>query len=328
MKLLLIMPRFFNYPELISDELNHMGYEVDFFDDRPSTNAWVKAAIRINKNIIYAYIKKYFNEIMKTVRSKKYDVVFLISGQSLSFSEDMISEIKRCQPQARFVLYQWDSQTNFPYIKRVQKFFDKCYSFDKRDIDETPSLKFLPLFYSKTYEEIGKGNTDKDYKYDFCFVGTAHPQKYKFINMMSEQLKQVYPNQFIYYYFPSPIVYFYRKIMNKELRGAKYKEFHYTPLKEKEMDEVYKSSRCVLDSPQAGQCGLTIRVLEALGAKKKLITTNKDVVNYDFYCPENIYVYEGKIDMNNVFWGAEYKEIDEKIYKKYSLKNWIKEIVK
>ena len=81
MKLLLIMPRFFNYPELITEELKNMGYEVDFFDDRPSTNAWVKAAIRINKSLISVYIKKYFDEVMKTVRNKEYNVVFLISGQ-------------------------------------------------------------------------------------------------------------------------------------------------------------------------------------------------------------------------------------------------------
>ena len=53
-------------------------------------------------------------------------------------------------------------------------------------------IKFLPLFYSRNYEEIGN-NTKSDYKYDFCFVGTAHPKKYKFIKMMSEQLKTVYP---------------------------------------------------------------------------------------------------------------------------------------
>ena len=205
MKLLLIMPKFFNYPRLITEELNRMGYEVDFFDDRPSTNTWVKAAIRINKKLIQTYIKKYFDEVMKTVSSKKYDVVFLISGQSLSFSEDMIAYIKESQPQAKFVLYQWDSQTNFPYIKRVQHFFDKCYSFDRKDTEETPTLKFLPLFYSRVYEELGAKNK-KDFKNDFCFIGTAHPKKYKFIKMMSEQLKAVYPKQFIYFFFPSPIV--------------------------------------------------------------------------------------------------------------------------
>lgn len=326
MKLLLIMPKFFDYPEIIVTELNEMGYEVDFFDDRPSTNAWIKAAIRINKNLIGTYIKKYFESVMKTVRNKKYDVVFLISGQSLSFNESMINEIRQCQKEAKFVLYQWDSQTNFPYIKQVQKYFDKCFSFDRRDIEETPSLKFLPLFYSKKYEEIGKRN-NTNFKYDFCFVGTAHPKKYKFIKMMSEQLKSVYPNQFIYFFFPSPIVYFYRKIMNNELRKAKYNEFHYVPLKGKDMNDVYETSRCVLDSAQDGQLGLTIRVLEALGAKKKLITTNEDIINYDFYQPENIYVYDGKIDLKNIFFTHEYKEVSKEVYEKYSLRSWLKEIL-
>lgn len=326
MKLLLIMPRFFNYPELITEELENMGYEVDFFDDRPSANAWVKAAIRINKNMIGRYIKQYFEEMMNTVKNNEYDVVFLISGQSLSFSEEMIGEIKKCQEKAKFVLYQWDSQTNFPYIKEVQKYFDKCYSFDRNDVKETPSLKFLPLFYSRIYENIGS-KCYKQYKYDFCFVGTAHPKKYKFIKMMSEQLKTVYPKQFIYFFFPSPIVYFYRKIMNKELRKAKYTEFHYEPLKGKAMNDVYEASRCVLDSAQDGQLGLTIRVLEALGAKKKLITTNEDIINYDFYKPENIYLYNGEIDLNNIFFKDEYKDIDGTIYEKYSLRSWLNEIL-
>ena len=86
MKLLLIMPRFFNYPEVITDELKEMGYEVDFWDDRPSTNALVKAAIRINKNIIYKYIERYFNEIMKTVRTKKYDIIHFLRREMLDFT--------------------------------------------------------------------------------------------------------------------------------------------------------------------------------------------------------------------------------------------------
>lgn len=228
--------------------------------------------------------------------------------------------------KAKFVLYQWDSQTNFPYVKKIQKFFDKCYTFDKKDAEENTNLKFLPLFYSKIYEDIGK-KKNLDVKYDFCFVGTAHPKKYRFIKMMSQQLKKVYTRQFIYFFFPSPIVYYYRKLFNKELKNANYKEFHFKPIKNCEMKKIYETSKCVLDSSQEGQIGLTIRVFEALGAKKKLITTNEDVVNYDFYRPENIYVYDGKVDLNNVFFKSEYKDIDNTIYMKYSLRNWLNEIV-
>ena len=320
------MPNFFNYPQLICDELNSMGYEVDFFDDRPSTNPWVKAAIRVNKNFIKPYINKYFSRIMETVKSTNYDVVFLISGQSLSFSENMMQIIKNTQSQARFVLYQWDSQKNFPYIKNVQRFFDKLYSFDRRDTEENPKLKFLPLFYSKDYEKLGV-KKDATFKYDFCFVGTAHPKKYKYVNEMSEQLRNVYPKQFIYFYYPSRIVYFYRKLFNRELRKAHINDFHYSPLKWKEMHEVYIASRCVLDSAQAGQLGLTIRVIEALGAKKKLITTNEDIINYDFYRPENIYIYNGEIDLNNVFFNSDYVSVSDEIYRKYALRSWLEEIL-
>jgi hypothetical protein len=54
-KLLLIMPNFFDYPQAICEELEKMGYEVDCFDDRPSTNGMVKAIIRVNKNLIGQY---------------------------------------------------------------------------------------------------------------------------------------------------------------------------------------------------------------------------------------------------------------------------------
>jgi len=326
MKLLLIMPKFFDYPQMITEELNRMGYEVDFFDDRPSTNGWIKAVIRVNKNLIQKYISNYFKKMMETVRSKQYDVVLLISGQSLSFSEEMIKNIRDAQPLAKFVLYQWDSLKNFSYIGQMQKHFDKCYSFDKNDVQNSEVFRFLPLFYCRRYEQIGN-QTKEDFKYDFCFVGTAHPKKYKFIKLMSEQLKEVYPNQFIYYFFPSRLVFFYRKLRNVELKKAHYNEFHFTALSGKDMVDVFTDSRCVLDSAQAGQIGLTIRVLEVLGAKKKLITTNADVKNYDFYREENIYVYDGNFDMNSPFFTQPYVDVESEVYKKYSLRKWLQEVL-
>ena len=322
-KLLLIMPKFFDYPDVISEELKGMGYEVDFYDDRPSTKGIVKAIIRVNKNLLNGYIRKYFNYMMENVSKKKYDVVFLISGQSLSFSKEMIAELKASQTQAKFVLYQWDSMKNFPYIGEMHEFFERMFSFDKEDCKKNPELQFLPLFYSKKYEQIGK-NVKSQYRYDFSFVGTAHPKKYKFIKQMSSQLKDVYPKQFIYFFFPSKIVYYYRKLRNPEFKSATMSEFHFVPLKGKEMDNLISESRCILDSPQDGQIGLTIRVLEALGAKKKLITTNEDIKNYDFYKPENIYVYNGAFDYDSLFFKSDFIELEDEVYRKYSLMNWLK----
>lgn len=323
MRVMLIAPNFFDYPGQISEELRNMGHEVDWFDDRPGTNSFVKAVIRINKNLIHFIIKRYFTGIKEQIRQKQYDRVLLISGQSLSFTEDMLRELKELQTNAEFILYQWDSEKNFPYIKDVQYLFDKCYSFDRQDSCSNGRLTFLPLFYSRRYENIGK-IPQKNYKYDLMFVGTAHPKKYKFVKEMSEKLSAIYKEQYIYFFYPSRFVYLYRKLRNPELKDARYNEFHFQAVGEKEMDALLMGSNCVLDSAQDGQTGLTIRVLETLGAKRKLITTNKDVVNYDFYRPENIYVYDGGFEFSSVFFQSDYVDIEQSVYEQYSLRNWLK----
>ena len=322
MNVLLICPNFFDYPNVICEELRNMGHNVDWYDDRPSTNSIVKSIIRIKKDLINKYIKRYFEFLMSEIKEKKYDKVLLISGQSLSFSSEMFEILRKNQKDAEFILYQWDSLNNFVYIKNLKKYFDRCYSFDPKDVKENEYLYFLPLFYSRKYQDIGKRVVD-NYKYDVMFVGTAHPKKYKYINEMSLSLKEKYKNQFIYFFFPSRLVYIFRKLKNPEFRKARYSEFHFTPINGIEMNKLLKVSKCVFDSTQDGQIGLTMRVLEMLGAKRKIITTNSDVVNYDFYCKENIYVYNGKFDFNHPFFKNGYVDIDNKVYEKYSLKNWL-----
>lgn len=323
MNILLITPNFFDYPQQFVSELSEMGHCVDWYDDRPSANSLVKAIIRVNKKIINTLIKKYSKKIIKETSKKQYDKVIVVSGQSFSFDENMLIELKNQQKYAEFVLYQWDSEKNFPYIVGLQKHFHRCYSFDRMDVEKNTTLRFLPLFYCKKYENIGNQHNIQ-YKYDALFVGTAHPKKYMFINEMSMKLKRVYDKQFIFFFLPSKIVYFYRKVRNSEYKHAKISDFHFKPIKGDEIDKLLYESKCVLDSAQADQSGLTIRIIETLGAKRKLITTNSDVVNYDFYREENIYVYDGgDFDYNSPFFTNEYTEIDEDIYKKYSLRSWL-----
>ncbi len=322
MNLLLIMPKFFDYPQIIQQELEKMGYHVDFFDDRPSTNNWVKAIIRVNKNFINGYIKKYFRQIMNIIHGKEYDVVLLISGQSLSFSEGMIKELKDSLPKAKFILYQWDALKNFPYIKNMFPYFDVCFSFDKNDVEQNNDLRFLPLFYHQTYAEIGTVKQE-EYQYDCSYVGTAHPKKYESINKMSFALKDTFPRQFIYHYMPSKLKFFYHKMRDKEYKRAKLKEFETQKLSTQDIVDLIKKSRCVLDAPQGGQMGLTMRTMECLGAKRKLITTNSDIRHYDFYNESNILIFNDSIDFNSPFFTNSYQDIPEEVYEKYSLKSWL-----
>ena len=64
-----------------------------------------------------------------------------------------------------------------------------------------------------------------------------------------------------------------------------------------------------------------MRTIEMVGLRKKLITTNAEIVNYDFYDSSNICIINRNspvLDQN--FISVPYKELPDSIYQKYSLR--------
>ena len=73
------------------------------------------------------------------------------------------------------------------------------------------------------------------------------------------------------------------------------------------------------------QNGLTIRSMEVLGAGLKLITTNKNIINEDFFSEKSIMV----IDRQNIKMDSTFFDHDQisPLDKKYTLKLWLSHIL-
>ena len=71
-----------------------------------------------------------------------------------------------------------------------------------------------------------------------------------------------------------------------------------------------------------------MRSIEALGAGKKLVTTNKSIVDEDFYNSQNIHILdrEGLLEIPVGFFDVPFQAVPEDIYYKYSISGWIDEI--
>lgn len=83
-------------------------------------------------------------------------------------------------------------------------------------------------------------------------------------------------------------------------------------------------SRCIVDICVEGQEGLTLRPIDALFVKRKLITNNKNVKQMDFYHPDNIYVIEDEhLCGIEEFMRKPYHEIPNDITNQYEINNWI-----
>ena len=136
-------------------------------------------------------------------------------------------------------------------------------------------------------------------------------------------------NTFFYFYSPSKILFFFQKLFKKDFRNIQWNEVSFKSLNKFDVIDIIKKSKCIIDIQHPNQTGLTMRTIEMLGAKKKLLTTNKEIEKYDFYNKNNIFVFDRnnpKIDVE--FFIKDYESIDHITYEKYSINHWIKNIFK
>jgi hypothetical protein len=319
-KILFISPNYFDYPSIISSHLQKMGYSVHWFNDRPNNRLFSKALIRINPHLCDISIKRYFyHKIIPTAKKEQFDYVFVILGQS--FTPKMIDDLRKVIPSAFFVLYLWDSVRNFPQFLPLSKSFDKTYSFERKDSDKY-DFQFLPLFFIKSQCLT---HSQESLNIDCSFIGTIKKGKYAPISPLISELNKHFHNNYFYLYMQSQWVYFFYKIFQrKEFRFSKAKDFKFKPLDYSLVDKIACSSRFEVDIPMEGQSGLTIRVFEALANGIKLITTNKDIISYDFYNPKNILIFDCKpIDFNTPFFTAPFEAISPDVLSKYEIDNWL-----
>lgn len=92
---------------------------------------------------------------------------------------------------------------------------------------------------------------------------------------------------------------------------------------EKNLEGIYRA-KCIVDVNQKGQQGLSLRPVEALFCKKKLLTTNTNLKYEAFYNANNIFIV-GLDDWDKIdsFLNSEYQNIPEDVINNYDINTWI-----
>jgi hypothetical protein len=258
--------------------------------------------------------EKLINTLSKT--GIRYDYIFVIKGEKLT--NKFLIDLKQLNPKAQFIQYMWDD------VNRVANFFDnmhiydKIYSFDKKNAEQY-CLEFLPLFFCDEFKSIC--NTDK--KIDVYFSGWEHSDRRQLIEIIIPILKE---NNSSYYFHIYTGLW---KVLRQKIKKMDFKKepdyIKYNTLSLKKNAELTLKSRILIDIQHPTQSGLTMRTIEALAAKCKLITTNSDIKKYDFYDANNILIIDrDRPIIDSKFLYTPYKNVPEDIVEKYSLTNWIK----
>ena len=289
-KILFFCPAFRNYDEAIKNKLIELGADVIQYSNHPhgliydfilSSNQLRTRFRSILENKRERYIKK----ISREIKNKKFDIVFVIKGDTLP--KWFLTELRNNNKSARFVLYQWDSLKALCITKsdfnKLFDLYDFIFSFDPVDCQNIPGLIYRPSFYIDNYGQLAEKETKKVIELDLFSVGVGSHDRFYLMKQIANKnptlkfkfyLNVVFFSKYIRYVF-CPISGFTFYLKNLPQDKILHKLIHF---------------KAVVDVPSSYQNGLTMRTFETLAAQKKLITTNKNILNEPFYHPDNILV--------------------------------------
>lgn len=318
---LLICPKYFNYEIEIKKSLEELGAFTLWYDERPSNSFLTKVLIRLSNKILPRKIEKYYKGIIDELEKREIQPDFIFFVNPESAGREQILSLKTYAPQAKLILYMWDSLKNKRNAASILSCFDSISTFDPADAQKY-GMKLRPLFYIDKYASEFQTN----FEYDFLFIGTAHSDRYLLVKKIIEKL----PSNLIvktHFFLSSRKLFWLKKVLHKEFRKVKLGDISFLPLNQHDVAKLVGKSRVVIDINHPQQIGLTMRTLETLGARRKLVTTNEDVTKYDFFREENIYV----INRNNPVIPEEFIKqdlisLESKILFKYSIEGWISEL--
>lgn len=318
MNVLLIAPRFYDYDTKIKEEIERQGHTVDIFCEyKERYSVFTKIIARfINKKLRIKNNRNKQKIILEKSIHKRYNIILVIVGRFLT--RDFVQNLRTQQSEAKFILYLWDDVKRCESFDDIHTYFDTIYSFDRKNCIDY-GYKFLPLFYTRDFKPVICRKTISIYG-----AFSAHSDRIQIIKKIARQTSDAY----FYIFYLSKMDWLKYLILGKKENLNNQIHMSIVSLSESQNIQNMQKAKCILDIQHPAQTGLTIRSIESIGCEKKLITTNTDIVNYDFYNPQNIAI----IDRDNPliskdFFDTDYVRLDEKIYRQYSIEQFVKKLL-
>ena len=262
----------------------------------------------------YSLIFRIIRKVMKMLRLwfifplfygkwKKYlrdTELIILFDAGLEDEAKLTSYIKKNNPSLKLVFWYWNPVTPKNNAALNNKNIDEVWTYNRFDAKKY-NLKYSPQFYRQILD--GRVSNGMVSDIDMIFLGKDKGRKKILQGLEKNAVAMGLKCDFT--------------IVRKKKDKVGYEEYSYRVL----------GSKCIVDLVPNQECGLTLRPMEALFYKKKLITNYKDIVNYDFYDKENIFLL-GKDDVNKLveFINSPYKEIDPRIVDFYRYESWLKRI--
>lgn len=192
-----------------------------------------------------------------------------------------------------------DFNTLMPVIKKLNI---DIVSYDKEDAQKY-GLRWIPQYYNFSSFPHFEQKNNNEYYYMGSFV-----EEYRkdILNQIKEALTKFGLKEKILL------------VDNNKTKWISYRE------------NLQHVADCaiLIELNKPGQFGLTMRTMEALALKKKLITNNPDIKSYSFYNRNNIFIFgENHFEELPLFLSKEYLDIPKDIVEENDVNTWLTRVI-
>ena len=291
----------------------------DYLKKQNYPGVFLEKFVCLNSNKFLRAIRKFifFHTSLKKIFCFKWwkllnDIDVVICFDSI-YALDICKLIKRDYPQKRIILYYWNSINE---SIKFQPFLDlecEIWTYDYIQAKENGFVfndTFLVDFYCDLmpeYSRITKSNKNVFY------IGKDKDRT----NIIKKCIK-IFDGHDVTYDFVI--------VSNNRLIKNKCVEYRHSHVDYFDMLKTIHSYDCVLDINSPLSTGMTLRPLEALYSRKKLITTNLNIMDSVLYRynSENIFVL-GKDNPSDLFGfvNSGFVSPSDEVFDYYSFQGWV-----
>ncbi|MEM6474697.1 MAG: hypothetical protein AAF687_00875 [Pseudomonadota bacterium] len=312
-RILFIGIDYFAYAKEICAALERQGHEVDF---HPIEDAGF-ASKTAKKFAGRAYAKRlaaYHDDLIEQSAEHRYDLVLFIQVHHMAHSA--LERLRALHPDARFVLYNWDSLTTHDYRPWL-KHFDYTATFDPTDADAL-EIGYLPLFATPRFFEIDHKRPTQQDLYFVGAIGTLHrfealERLHAFCDENGLSAK--------FHLKCSPVMKLTLLKARKSLPGVTGKSLSFDGIV-----DMLEASRGTFDFANHKQSGYTMRLIENMCAGRKIITENKRILDEPFYREDRFLLVDG-YDFSEVPEFLARPITSELDVEEFGIDNWARQLV-
>ena len=298
-----------------------MGYEVTWWDERASSATWYKLALRLFPALTVRWSERVFRDRLQHLSANQITHVLVIKGEGLS--KRIALDIREKLSSASMGLYLWDGVENVRGVSKILLAFDSVASFDPVDAKNFGWV-YRPLFgrnISAANKNVGSS------LFDWCFIGTVHSDRHRVIHRLRQRYGSSCKN-FVFCYFQSPLMLLIRRLLDWTLWVAPKGTLSTKSMSAADVAQIVECTTAVLDVEHPRQRGFTMRTIETLLAGKKLVTTNKYILDSDLYHISRVCVINRNApEISDEFLSQPYLPVPESLRHYYSCEGWAAELL-